>query len=205
MKKLIFAAITLLVGLTVLAGFFFQDQLGPTLTLIFEWGLVLMAVGGLVGMGYLAATHIRNIVQRKKGWIYSAVLLAAFLFSMVAGFTLSLDSPFYRDLILNVQVPVETSLLAILAATLLYASLRLIRTRGWTPLTIAFMASAFFSLLFDLGLIHTADGTVGEQVLGFFQRLPLVGARGVLIGMGLGGLLMGLRFLFSIRSSGGER
>ncbi len=38
MKKLIFAAITLLVGLTVLTGFFFGDQLGPTLTLIFDWG-----------------------------------------------------------------------------------------------------------------------------------------------------------------------
>ena len=31
-KKLLFAAITLLVGLTVLAGFFYQDELGPTLT-----------------------------------------------------------------------------------------------------------------------------------------------------------------------------
>ena len=46
---------------------------------------------------------------------------------------------------------------------------------------------------------------MGEQVLGFFQRLPLVGARGVLIGMALGGLLMGLRFLFSTHASGGGR
>lgn len=205
MKKLLFAAITLLVGLTVLAGFFFTDQLGPTLTLIFEWGLVLVAVGGLIGMGYLAVTHIRNIIQHKKGWIYSVVLLIAFLFSMLAGFVLSPQSPFYRELILNIQVPIETSLLAILAATLLYASLRLIRTRGWTPLTIAFMSSAFFSLLINLGLIRTTSGTVGGQVLGFFQRLPLVGARGVLIGMALGGLLMGLRFLFSINPPGGER
>ena len=120
MKKLIFAAITLLVGLTVLAGFFFGDQLGPTLTLIFDWGLVLVAVGGLIGMGSLAAFHVRNIVQRKKGWIYSVVLLAAFLLSLVAGFVLSPQSPFYRDLILNIQIPVETSLLAILAATLLF-------------------------------------------------------------------------------------
>ncbi len=117
---------------------------------------------------------------------------------------LSPQSPFYRDLILNIQIPVETSLLAILAATLLFASLRLIRTRGWTPLTIAFMASTFMSLVFTLGLIRTASGSVGEQVLGFFQRLPMVGARGVLIGMALGGLLMGLRYLFSINSPGGE-
>ena len=203
MKKLLFAAITLLVGLTALAGFFYQDQLGPTLTLIYDWGLVLVAVGGLIGMGYLAAFHIRNIIQRKKGWIYSVVLLTAFLISLVAGFILSTDNPLYRDLILNIQIPVETSLLAILAATLLYASLRLIRTRGWTPLTIAFMASAFFSLILNLGLIRTASGTVANEVLGFFQRLPIVGARGVLIGMALGGMLMGLRYLFSLHSPGG--
>ena len=205
MKKLLFAAITLLVGLTVLAGFFYQDELGPTLTLIYDWGLMLVAVGGLIGMGYLAAFHIRNIIQRKNGWIYSVVLLTAFLISLVVGFILSTDNPLYRDLILNIQVPVETSLLAILAATLLYASLRLIRTRGWTPLTIAFMASAFFSLILNLGLIRTASGMVADEVLGFFQRLPIVGARGVLIGMALGGLLMGLRYLFSLHSPGGER
>ena len=205
MKKILFAAITLLVGLAVLAGFFFQDSFGPALTLIYQWGLVLVAAGGLVGMGTLAAFHIRNIVQQKKGWVYSAVLLAAFLFSLIAGFVLTPQNVFYRDLILNVQVPVETSLLAILAATLLYASLQLIRTRGWTPLSIAFMASAILSMLFNLGLIRTTSGTLGEQVVMFFRRLPLVGARGVLIGMGLGGLVMGLRFLFSLNHPGGER
>ena len=137
MKKILFGAITLIVGLVVLAGFFFQDQFGPALTLIYQWGLVLVAVGGLIGLGTLAALHIRNIIRQKKGWIYSVVLLAAFLFAMIAGFVLTPQSAFYRDLILNVQVPVETSLLAILAATLLYASLQLIRTRGWTPLSTA--------------------------------------------------------------------
>ena len=205
MKKILFGAITLIVGLVVLAGFFFQDQFGPALTLIYQWGLVLVAVGGLIGLGTLAAFHIRNIIRQKKGWIYSVVLLAAFLFAMIAGFVLTPQSAFYQDLILNVQVPVETSLLAILAATLLYASLQLIRTRGWTPLSIAFMASAVFSMLFNLGLIQTASGTLGEQLLMFFRRLPLVGARGVLIGMALGGLVMGLRFLFSTDHPGGER
>lgn len=205
MKKILFSAITLMVGLVVLAGFFFQDPFGPALTLIYPWGLVLVAVGGLIGLGTLAAFHIRNITQQKKGWIYSAVLLAAFLFSLVAGFVLTPQNAFYRDLILSVQVPVETSLLAILAATLLYASLQLVRTRGWTPLSIAFMTSAVFSMLFNLGLIQTASGTLGEQLLMFFRRLPLVGARGVLIGMALGGLVMGLRFLFSTDHPGGER
>jgi hypothetical protein len=204
-KKILFAAITLIVGLVVLAGFFFQDQLGPTLTLLYQWGLILVAVGGLIGMGYLAAMHIRNIIQQKKGWVYSVVLLVAFAVALIAGFVLTPQNAFYQDLILNIQIPVETSLLAILAVTLLFASLKLIRTRGWTPLSISFMVSAFFALILNLGLIRTQAGTLGEQILGFFRRLPLVGARGVLIGMALGGLVMGLRYLLSINDPGGER
>jgi hypothetical protein len=197
--------IILLVGLTVLAGYFFQSQLGPVLALIFEWGLVLVAVAGLVGIGYLVAMHIRRLIRREKGWVYSIVLLAAFLLSLIAGFVLTTDSPFYRDLILNVQVPVEAGLLAILAVTLLYASLRLIRVRGWTPMSIAFLASAIFSLIVNIGLVRTASGTLGDQILAFFKRLPLVGARGVLLGVGLGGLLVGLRYLFSFNRTDGER
>jgi len=121
-KKILFGAITLIVGLVVLAGFFFQSQLGPTLTLLYQWGLVLVAVGGLVGMGYLAAMHIRNILQQKKGWVYSVVLLVSFAAALIAGFVLTPQNAFYQDLILNIQIPVETSLLAILAATLLFAS-----------------------------------------------------------------------------------
>jgi hypothetical protein len=203
-KKILFAAIVLLVGLTVLAGYFFQSQLNPVLAMVFEWGLVLVSAAGLVGIGYLAAAHVRKIVRRDKGFVYSIVLLSAFLLSMIAGFVLTTDNPFYRDLILNVQVPVEASLLAILAATLLYASLRLIRTRGWTAMSIAFLVSTILSLAINLGFFWSPEGSFGDQVLNFFKRLPLVGARGVLIGMALGGLLMGLRFLFSINRSDGE-
>ncbi len=204
MKKILFGAIVLLVGLIVLAGFFFHSQLGPVLAMVFEWGLVLVAAAGLVGIGYLAAAHVRKIARHDKGYIYSIVLLAAFLLSLIAGFVLTTDSPFYRDLILNVQIPVEASLLAILAATLLYASLRLIRTRGWTAMSIAFLASTIFSLAVNLGFFQTTAGSFGDHILSFFRRLPLVGARGILIGMALGGLLMGLRFLFSINRPDGE-
>lgn len=204
-RRILSIVVVLLVGLTVLAGYFFQSRLGPILALIFEWGLVLVAVTGLIGIGYLVAMHIRRLVRREKGWVYSVVLLAAFLLSLIGGFVLTTDSPFYRDLILNVQVPVEASLLGILAATLLYASLRLIRVRGWTPMSIAFLTSAIFSLLLNIGLIRATAGTPGEAILAFFKRLPLVGARGVLLGMALGGLLVGLRYLFSLnRTDGGQ-
>ena len=46
-KKILWIAVVALTGLTVLAGYFFQDQLGPVLALIFEWGLILLMCGVL--------------------------------------------------------------------------------------------------------------------------------------------------------------
>jgi hypothetical protein len=89
--------------------------------------------------------------------------------------------------------------------TLLYAGLRLVRVRGWTPMSIAFLASAIFSLLVNIGLVRAPSGTPEGPALAFVKRLPLVGARGVLLGMGLGGLLVGLRYLFSLDRTEGER
>lgn len=204
MKKILWILIAALTGSTVLAGYFFQDQLNPVLSLIFEWGLILLAVAGLIGMGILAARHIRRVIHWEKGAVLSVVALVAFLIALIAGFVLTPQSELYRNLILNVQIPVEGSLLAILAVTLLAASLRLIRVRGWTPMSVAFLVSSVFSLIINLGWIQTPSGSLAEGVLAFFTRLPLVGARGVLLGMAIGGLVVGLRYLLSLDRSGGE-
>lgn len=204
MKKVLWIVITALTGVTVLAGYYFQAQLGPVLAKVFEWGLILIAAAGLIGIGVLLARHVRRVVHWEKGAFFSVVTLVAFLAALAAGFILTPQSAFYRNLILNVQVPVEASLLAILAVTLLAASLRLIRVRGWTPMSIAFLASAIFSLVLDLGWIRTPSGSLGEAILAFFTRLPVAGARGVLLGMALGGLVMGLRVLLAVDRPGGE-
>ena len=204
MKKILWIVIAALTGLTVLAGYFFQTQLSPALALIFEWGLVLLAVAGLIGIGMLLTRHIRRIIYWEKGAFYSVVVLVAFLVALIAGFVLTPKSELYRNLILNVQVPVEASLLAILAVTLLVASLRIIRVRGWTPMSIAFLVSAVFSLIINLSWIRTPSGSLAEGILAFFTRLPMIGARGVLLGMAIGGLVVGLRYLLAVDRSGGE-
>ncbi len=204
MKKILWIFIAALTGLTVLAGYFFQDQLSPALALIFEWGLILLAVAGLIGIGILVSRHIRRVIHWEKGAVLSVVGLAAFLVALIGGFILTPQSELYRNLILKVQIPVEAGLLAILAVILLAASLRLIRVRGWTPMSIAFLVSAVFSLILNLGWIRTPSGSLAEGILAFFTRLPLVGARGVLLGMAIGGLVVGLRYLLALDRSGGE-
>jgi len=136
--------------------------------------------------------------------LHSIVMILSLLFAMIGGFILTHDNPFFWDFILNVQIPVEASLLALLAVTLLYTSLRLIRNRGWTLMSVAFLCSAIISLVLDLGFIKNVEGTFADSMLAFLERLPVAGARGILFGMALGGLVVGLRALFSIDQPSGE-
>jgi hypothetical protein len=204
MRKILAIIILLAVGLSVLAGYFFRVQLNPLLSLIFDWGFALLGVTGLIGVGYLIWHHLSRIIRKEKSIFSSIIVLLAFSFTLIAGFVLTTQNAFFRTFVLNVQMPVETSLLAIIAATLFYGSTRLIRTQGWTPMSIGFLGSALVSLILNLGVVHAEAGTLGAELLAFLHRLPLVGARGILIGMALGGLLVGLRVLFFMKRPYGE-
>jgi hypothetical protein len=203
-KKILSFVITLAVGLLTLAGYFFKAALSPIIVRIVAWGILLMGTAAMIGIAALIRSHLMRIVHKEKGFVHSIVLILALLFALIGGFALTTDSPFFRDFILNVQVPIEASLLALLAVTLLYTSIRLIRNRGWTLMSGAFLCSAIISLILDLGFIRTVDGSFVDSMLAFLERLPMAGARGILFGMALGGLVVGLRALFSMEQPEGE-
>lgn len=198
MKKVIPILIATATGLAILAGYFFQARLAPLLGLFIHWGILLAGLSGLIGIGYLLKMHFTRITLNQKGRFASAVVVSTFLFTLAAGFIVPQNEVFFRDWVLNVQIPVEASLLAILAVTLLYSSIYLIRTRGWTPMSVGFLVSALVSLILNLGLIRFQPGSMGEGWLLFIRRLPLGGLRGILIGMALGGLIVGLRVLLAM-------
>lgn len=204
MKKVLPIFILLLVGLAVLGGYIFPDALSPILNLLIDWGILLIGTAGLVGIGYLIKRHVGVITRKQKRSFLSIILLSSFLITLILGLIVSIEDPIFIDLILNVQVPVETSLLAILAVVLMTASFRLISTRGWTPMSIAFLIGTVMSLALNIVVVNLNMGPTGTVILNFLRRLPLVGARGILLGMALGGLIVGLRVLLTIDKPYGE-
>ncbi len=204
MKKILATLILVLVGLLVLGGYYFPVALGPVLNLLIDWGILLVSTAGLVGIGILIKRQVEKIVQHEKSSFLSIVLLAAFFVTLLLGLIFSIKDPIFIDLMANVQIPVETSFLAILAVVLMTASFRLINTRGWTPMSIGFLCSAVITLALNVGVINYGLGTGSAEFFNFLRRLPLVGARGILLGMALGGLLVGLRVLLTIDKPNGE-
>jgi hypothetical protein len=100
-------------------------------------------------------------------------------------------------------VPVEASLMAILAITLIYASIRLLRRRV-DVMSVVFLVVALVSLFL---FMPTPLGPIpGDQpLINFLGMFSSGGARGLLIGIALGTLLTGLRVLFGVdRPYGGN-
>jgi len=100
----------------------------------------------------------------------------------------------------NIQVPVETSLIGVLAIILVYAAARLLR-RKLNLFSIIFFATALVVLLGSVPLLGIEiPGLHGEFGLrSLLIQLPAVaGARGILLGVALGALAAGIRVLMGV-------
>lgn len=196
MKAPLATAVAILVGLLVLLGYFvpvpFLVQLR---TLLLGWAVILVAVATVVGILNLFQVHWRKVARKTGRDLYSLVFLLAFVATVVAGVVLGPASPDFQQALLSIQVPAESSLMALLAIVLAYASLRLLqRRRG--GLAIMFVFSAVIFLLLGSGLL-TSVATVSpvKEIIAVLNRLPVAGARGILLGIALGSLVAGIRVL----------
>lgn len=142
-----YAALVLavLAGLIVLIGYFIP-ALAPIQSLLLTWTIILAGAAALVGVFNLILVHGNKITRREKGGIYSAILLICLFASFVFGLALGPDHPAMHLLVNAIIVPVEATLMALLAVTLLYASIRLLRRRA-DVMTIVFIVTALIMLV----------------------------------------------------------
>lgn len=196
MKQRLPVIIAAISGLIMLAAFFFQPFTAPYLGLVLNWAIIVSSVALLVAIASLFVTHIRFILKGRRGFLYSIILVLTFLATLILGWHLGLDHPAYLKGIQTVMVPLENALMALIALILMSAAVKIFRVRGWSVLTISFGVSALVFLFLNLGFFQFDSVPGLGAIVSALQRLPLIGARGLLIGLGLGALLMGLRVLF---------
>jgi hypothetical protein len=202
--RIVTAAFAIAAGLIVLLGYFFPDQLESFRIILLDWAIIIAAMAVLIGIYNLIAVQMEKIRTRQKGSTYGVILVIALIITFGLGLILGPENPYMRLTIDAIIVPVEASLMAILAVTLIYASIRLLRRRVDVT-SVLFLAVA---VIFMLAIVPIPFGGVSAlqdvilEVTGMFSR---GGARGLLIGIALGTLLTGLRVLFGIdRPYGGN-
>jgi hypothetical protein len=202
MRAPVAVAVAMAIGLIILLGYFLPFELFPSLAFIKDiqvlflgWAAILAGVAALIAILNLASVHWHKLRAKKNRDWYSFFLLLAFLITLGAGLAYGPTDRGFQRVVTSIQSPIETSLLAVLVITLSYASMRLIqRRKGWMALI--FIASAIVFLILDsatVSFLRTIPVVGGIVYL--VEGLPQAGARGILLGIGLGSLATGIRIL----------
>jgi len=195
---IIWTAVAMAFGGVVLAGYFIEWQTLQELRLLFmRWAILLSATALLLGILNLLAAHMHKVTQQETGWPYSALLIIILLGTLVLGLVFGPDNRVVLSLFEYIQLPVEATLMALLAVSLAVAGVRMVARRR-----------DVYSLIFILTALLVLLGTApwpfgGGGMTAYFgwlrnwlaQVWAAGAARGIVLGIALGAVATGLRVL----------
>ncbi len=210
LKSPVSTAVAIGVGIIVLAGYFIPSFINIRFILL-RAGLVLSAVALLVGIINLITVHIKKLGADSENSGYSLILVIALLATLIIGIidmvqTYLVGKPNFQMtswIFTNIQLPIETSLLAVTAVSLTYAAASILRKR-MDLFSIVFF---FVVLLVLLGSFSIPPATLPflHVIRDWILRVPaLGGARGLLLGIALGTITTGIRVLMGTDRPYGE-
>ena len=193
------------IGLIVLAGYFLKVPVLLSVRMVLlEWATILAGVAVLVGIANLFTVHWGKMTSGKMSGLYSGILIVSLVLTLGVVGWFGPTHMYSMWLFNNIQLPVEGSLMAMLAIILVLAGIRLLRRRS-SMLSIIFIVTAIVILLATGPLFGISVPGLTELRAWIAQVPAMAGARGLLLGIGLGIVATGLRILMgSDRPYGGK-
>jgi hypothetical protein len=189
-------------GLVMLIGLLSEEGSTPSAMAEFLVQLVtvIAAVAVLIGIFNLIAVHMGRFIHAEHGWPYSIIVLVVAVVTVVLRILDRAeiwsgeleDEQVSQHVFEAVQVSLESALASLVLFFLVYAAYRLMRRRmtGWNVL---FSLAVVIVLL---GWIPLKNMDALADVRDWLVRVPVsAGARGILIGVGLGTVTVGVRVL----------
>jgi hypothetical protein len=199
---LIWSAAAVIAGFFVLLGYFIENQAVLNLRLVLiRWAVLLAAVALFLGLFNLLSVHWSKVSEQVQGWPYSAILILAFLVTLILGLWFGPDNQVSLGIFSYIQLPIEASLMALLAVSLAVAGFRLVSRRR-DLFSIVFVGTALLVLLGTGPWLVGGDSQfyilIGQVRNWFVQVWASGGARGIVLGVALGAVLTGLRILLAV-------
>jgi hypothetical protein len=195
MRSPLIPILSFIVGTVILAGYFFPGTaLAAIRTPMLDWAVTLGGVAGLIAIINLVfGVHWRRLRDPEKNHLFSGLVILAFLVTVALGIFLGPTNSGYQKVVTAIQMPIEASLMAVLAITLAYSSLSLLqRQHNW--MGFFFFIAVILFLLLNSGVLGFLGNIPGLQnLISAVSQTPIAGARGILIGVALGSLLTGIR------------
>lgn len=181
----------------------FASYLAPGMDLIQEalidWAIIIGAIA-LIFMGGLnvLAVHWNKVRHLQPGWVYSLFLWLGFGIMVAAGLSGGPDDELVRSILEHVQFPLQATLFSLLAFFVATAAYRAFRLKNLESL--AFLLIAVIVLLGQIPGWASDDlrvtlPWVREWIL---TKMSLGGARGILLGVALGTIVVGVRLLIGL-------
>lgn len=196
MKAPISTAIAITAGILILLGYFFPSEALVSLrTVMLRWAIILAAFALIIGIINLVRVHLGKVQQGVTQAVYSIVLLASLFITVII---VSLSTPtgaLSLWLFNNVQIPIEASLMALLAVLLAAAAVRILRRRLNT-FSVIFLVTALLVLIGTVPIIFLGEIPAFRMIREVIVEVPAVaGTRGILLGVALGAIATGVRVL----------
>lgn len=195
------AAVLVAVAAGVLMLFTYIFPLEGLRTLILNIVMIGAAAALVIGVFNLLGVHLKKIRSNDKP-VGSVVLVAALLFTffvtLIQAYTNLYPDwlPGSQWLLTNIQLPVESALMGVMAVTLVYAAARLITQRP-NAFSMLFVATVLVTMIASTQFVLGSGlGTMIRNLLS--HGLASGGARGILIGVALGTIATGLRILMGV-------
>ena len=208
LKSPVSTALAIGVGIVVLLGYFFGGEpsgeattLGLLRAFFLQGAIVWAAVAMLVGIFNLASVHLTKIRSNEEAF-YSFILLITLIITLGIGLYDIVETFTQQEInftrttwVFNyIQLPIETSLMAVLAISLTYAAARLL-ARRFNLTSVVFVGVVLMLLIGAVPQVAT-QAPILADIRQWILRVPTIaGARGILLGIALGTIATGVRIL----------
>lgn len=200
MKYALPAAITISVGFVTLASFFFDNgMLSVARLALTDWVVILVGLALLIGVLHLLLVNLRKVQAQTTGWPYSLIVvltaIAVLVLGLLEGPQAAFEQGSYTQILFDgVLVATQASLAGLIVFFLVYAATNMLGKRP-TFTAVGFLIIVLIALLGWLPFALVQSSPL-PGLRDWLLRVPTTaGARGLLLGVALGTLMVGLRVL----------
>lgn len=185
-------AITISVGFLTVIGLLLGDRFAlfeGIAGVFLQLTTLTIALTIIIGIINLLTVHVSRVGNRKKGAIYSFILVISFT-AVIVSYAVDRDTSMI--VLETVQISVESALAGLLFFALVFGAYRMMRhnVTGWG---ILFVTAILLVLLGSLPLVELEPVT---EVRDWVLNIPVnAGGRGILMGIALATVVTGVRVL----------
>jgi len=201
MKTRLPIAICFIFGIFTLIQYFTSD---PTMALIYaeilDWMQIIFVFTLLVGVVTIFKIHSIKIARQQNNWPYSLLTIIGIAVMAILGFTRGTDwgSPFLW-IFMNIQVPMQSTMFALLAFYVASAAYRGFRFRNKEAAVL--LITAIIVMLGRVPLGHQISDFIPRVAEWIIDNPSVAAKRGILIGIGLGSITTALRVILGVERS----